>query len=80
MYWASRGLIEIPDVTLAPVTAPVMFGSLPPVVEDGFVLSLVVGKVHSGGIFGPEHVGDSVSAGTPLKPVPRLLESMRMPH
>jgi len=62
MQRTGRRLIHQPDISLVAVPAPVMTDSFSPTIEDGLILSLVVGTADGEGVLGPDDKGGPVAA------------------
>ena len=56
-------LLDLPDVALVTITAPVAIGTLGPAVENWLVLTLIVGTPQGESVLGPDDEGGPVATG-----------------
>src|SRR5690606_20578137 len=69
-----RGLVEVPDVALIAVAAPIVIGALFPSIEDWLVLALIVGAAEREGVLSPDHERRPLAPGL----AERILQSVEL--
>ena len=56
------GPLNVPDIALVPIAAPVAFHALRPAIEDRLVLALVIGAAEGEAVLRPDDEGRPMAA------------------
>src|SRR6516225_2833453 len=64
MHIIAVRFVKEPDVALVARSAPEVLGAFRPAIQNGFVLTLIVGTSQGENVLGPDHIGGPMTAGS----------------